>query len=332
MSDMPLDPFGERERKVRTRRMRVLGASIDFRSASRALLRLAEQAFASSSRPRSFAGEPRLRIDLRLVEGIATRRMPRMRLSAGAGFLCGSLDRDNFAVIAPAARRALVVVSRAMLKSAHLVRYELIEFAALTLAARARQLVPLHAACVGASDRGLLLLGDSGAGKSTLSLLAVLDGLQLVGEDSVFLSHENLVAHGAATFLHVQNSALRLVAQARDRRDIRRAPVIRRRSGARKYAFDLRTRPRALAPRPQRVVGLVLLSATRARRGAILTRISKPALLAALRRTQPYAVGLPEWRLVGERLGRLPAWRLARGAKAADSVVELRRLLARKAA
>jgi hypothetical protein len=57
-----------------------------------------------------------------------------------------------------------------MLRFPYHARYELIEFAVFTLAARAQGLVPLHAACVGEEGRGLLLMGESGAGKSTASL------------------------------------------------------------------------------------------------------------------------------------------------------------------
>jgi hypothetical protein len=115
------DPFGERAARMHTRRARVLGADIQFNTDSRELLALVDEAFADGPRHRINGHVRRLRIDLRLVgEASAAAPVPRMRLRAGAGFLHGALDRDNFATLAPAQGTALVVVSRPMLAHAHL--------------------------------------------------------------------------------------------------------------------------------------------------------------------------------------------------------------------
>jgi hypothetical protein len=323
------DPFGERTRGTRARRRRVLGAEIEFRSASRELLALVDEAFAGGPVHR-LPGAARLRIDLRLVEG--GRRGPpgRMRLHAGAGFLHGGFDAENFTSILPQARRALVVVSRAMLENAHAVRYELIEFAALTLAARTQSLVPLHAACISRGGRGLLLLGDSGAGKSTLSLFAVLAGLRLVGEDNVFVAPATLAATGLSNYLHVRRDlAARVDGSARQ--VIERSDVIRRRSGVRKFAVDLRRWRGALAPRPQRLVGVVCLTPKRAGHGPLLARLTTARMLHTLRRTQAYGTSQPQWRRFERGLRDLPAFRLARGASIGESVRVLRGLLSTRA-
>ncbi len=67
---------------------------------------------------------------------------------------------------------------------AYVARYDLMEFAAYTLAARSGGLVPLHAACIGRAGRGALVLGDSGAGKSTLCVRAVAAGFDFLAEDA----------------------------------------------------------------------------------------------------------------------------------------------------
>ena len=100
-------------------------------------------------------------------------------MSAGAGWLCGVVDAANYALVCPAGRSALVSISTSMLRHAYHARYELLEFAALTLLGRGMPLVPLHAACVGVRGAGVLLIGDSGAGKSTLCAAALASGWDL---------------------------------------------------------------------------------------------------------------------------------------------------------
>src|SRR4029079_19173948 len=110
----------------------------------------------------------------------------------------------------------------------------------ITLATRSQQLVALHAGCVGAEGRGVLLLGPSGAGKSTLALHAALGGLEFLAEDSVFVQPRTLRATGLSAHVHTRQTGLRLIADPAVRRALRRAPSIRRRSGVRKHEFDLR--------------------------------------------------------------------------------------------
>jgi hypothetical protein len=321
------DPFGERAPRMHTRCARVLGADIQFNTDSRELLALVDEAFADGPRHRINGHVRQLRIDLRLVgEPSAATPVPRMRLRAGAGFLHGALDRDNFATLAPAQGTALVVVSRPMLAHAHLVRYELIEFAALTLAARSQGLVPLHAACIARGRRGVLLLGDSGAGKSTLSLLAAAHGLRVIGEDNVFVAPSTLAATGLANFLHVRADAAHLF-DASWRQALRNSTRIRRRSGVRKIALDLRRRPGARAERAPRLSAVIWLSSRAARAGQPLRNIGPSRLRQALRLTQPYAAQLPGWQEFERRVCALPGYELARAESTADTLRQLRGVL-----
>ena len=134
-------------------------------------------------------------------------RLLRERSYAAVGV--SVMDADNFVIVAPDAGRAQVSVSSSVLRQGYSARYELIEFAVFTLGARARGLVPLHAACIGEHERGVLVIGDSGAGKSTLALHAFAGGMRLVAEDSVFVTPGSLRANGVANFLHLRPESLR---------------------------------------------------------------------------------------------------------------------------
>ena len=93
-----------------------------------------------------------------------------------------------------------MVVTPRMLRFPYHTRYELIEFAVFTLAARVQRLVALHGACVGRAGRGVLLLGPSGAGKSTVTLQCLIEGLGILSEDSVFVTPDTLLATGVSNF------------------------------------------------------------------------------------------------------------------------------------
>jgi hypothetical protein len=60
-------------------------------------------------------------------------------------------------------------------------------------------------------------------------------------EDAVFVEPTSLRATGCANFLHVGAETVKFVNDARLRARIRRAPVIVRRGGARKFELDVRT-------------------------------------------------------------------------------------------
>jgi hypothetical protein len=332
--DLFVDPFGERSAMTARRDLQLLGARFRFESNSGRLLRLVDAAFAGLPRHRLSAIIPRLTVKLVLGSGPQPqfrRRLepPPLDMLSGAGLLAGATARSDFVVLSPRERSALVVLSLPMMRFPYHARYELIEFAAFTLAARAQQLVSLHAACIGRGGRGLLLMGPSGAGKSTLALLSLLQGFDFVSEDSVFVAPDTLLATGAANFLHVRADSLRWVERTRDVAAIRASPVIRRRSGVRKFEVDLRQGAYRLAASPLEIGAIVFLSAQKAAGGPLLRPLMKSSMRAQLTEAQAYAANQPQWPAFRRRVSRLDAFELRRGAHPLEAVDALRSLVER---
>jgi hypothetical protein len=328
MAGIPVDPFGERRSGGVRRRLALLGTRCEFRG-HRRLLALVEEACGGLPAQRLAGMTPDCLIDLRLVRGgrsFGASGPPPPRAGAGAGLLTGIIDADKHVIIAPAARRASIAISESLLAWPYHARYELIEFALLTLLPRVRGLIPLHAACVGAGQRGLLVLGDSAAGKSTLCFHAALGGLELLAEDSLFVEPGTLMACALPAFVHLRRDAPGFL-EPKLARVVRDSPVIRRRSGERKYEIDLRDFPGARLAGPQRLIAVLRLESSR---GAGLRAIDSSVALAQLKREQSYASVQPGWREFLRGIARLPSYGLRRWAHPRESVAELRALLAER--
>jgi hypothetical protein len=329
--DLFADPFAEQAAPAGTRRVHALGARIDFESNSEQLLRLVDTAYAGLPRYRLSRSQPTLRIKLQLTsnERGATRSAPPdFSMLSGAGLLGGTLDGSSCVVLSPQERAGLVAVAPWMLKYPYHTRYELIEFAVFTLAARVQGLVSMHGACVGQDGRGVLLMGPSGSGKSTVTLQSLFDGLDFLSEDSVFVTPDTLLAAAVPNFLHVTADSLRWIQNEADVRRIRKAPVIRRRSGVLKYEWDLRQSGYALAQRAQSVCAVVFLSPRKATGLSLLQPLSRMEGMARLAREQVYAANQPPWAAFARTVARLPFFELQRGQHPGDSVAALCELIA----
>ena len=311
--------------------LQILGGCFRFESTSEVLLHLVEAAYAELPSHHLPMNAPAFRIELRLLprQGSPnTGEPPPVRVQSGAGLLCGVMDASNYVILAPGQRRALVVASEDMLSHSYHLRYELIEFAVFTLATRGLGLVPLHGACVGRLGRGILLLGASGSGKSTLALHSLLQGLDFLAEDAVFVQPESLLATGVANYLHVQADALRLVDDEETRRWISHAPIIRRRSGVEKFEADLRQGHGQLAAVPLQLVGAVFVSSQSADDpDVLLSPVPVDEIAMRLSTDQSYAAGQPGWHRFEQRLLEVGVHQLRRGRHPRDSVNALRRLL-----
>jgi len=243
----------------------------------------------------------------------------------GAGLLGGATECSNFVVISPHEQSALVVISPDMLRFPYHTRYELIEFAVYTLAARAQGLVPCMPPASAARPRHSTD-GAERRGKEHLALHCLLAGFHFLSEDSVFVAPESLLATGIANFLHVRSDSLRWLGETEEAGAIRRSPIIRRRSGVKKFEVDLRRKPFRLAPSPMQIAGIVFLSPARPR-GPIAETLGQ---IATARQNAEYA---RLWRqpaamaAVQQECIRLDAFELRRGRHPAEGIDALRSLL-----
>jgi hypothetical protein len=332
MADLELeaDPFGERVAMTHCRRLERLGARFRFETNSRAILALVDAAFGGLPSHTLGARPPELGMRLLLRPAATTQRRarpPAPTMLSGGGLLVGAPDASPFAVMSPDGRDALLSIPERMLRFPYETRYEYIEFAAFTLAARVQGLASLHAACIGRGGHAVLLMGASGAGKSTVTLQSLIAGFDMIAEDSVFVAPQTLRATGLANFLHLRPESLRWIARTRDATWLRRAPRIRRRSGVEKLEFDLRLGPYRLAPAPMTLAAIVLLSARRRPGRARLAPLAWRAFLPRLRAAQGYAASRPEWPAFVRAAQALPAFELERGAHPLESVEALDSLL-----
>jgi hypothetical protein len=339
-ADIASDPFAERRAGLLRMRGQLLGGSFEFTTESVELMRLVRWAYAGLPRHRLAAPPPQLAV--RLALGGSAHPLPGnwprggsggrleepapFAMLSGPGLLCGASPASSLAVVSAAQRSALVVVAPELLAFPYHVRYELIELAVFTLAARVQGLMPLHAACLGRGRRGLLLIGASGAGKSTAVLHCALEGLELVSEDSLFVTPDGLLATGIANFLHVRRESLRFLSTA-DASFLRRSPTIRRRSGVEKFEVDPRQARFRLARRPLEICAAVELSARPAGRRPLLTPLAPREALARLRASQPYAAGQRGWRSFARHIRAVPAFELRRGEHPRETAAALRALL-----
>lgn len=327
--DIAADPFRERGAKPLRLRLQLLGARFEFQTASRELMRLVRWAYSALPAQRLSTVAPRCIVRLVLGDDGKAHSPDEpvpFTMSSGPGLLCGVSSAASAAVVSTEQHTALVIVERDMLRFPYHVRYELIEFAVFTLAARVQGLMPLHAACIGAGRRGVLLIGASGAGKSTAVLHCALAGLDLLSEDSLFVAPETLLATGVANFLHVRPESLRFLSPA-DATLLRRSPVIRRRSGVEKLEIDLRQRRFRLARTPLELMGVIDLSPRSAHGEPLLARLGPRELLRRLRDSQPYAANQPGWDAFARRIRTVPAFELRRGRHPRETAEALRRLL-----
>jgi hypothetical protein len=309
--------------------MALLGARIRFESNDRRLLKLADEAFAGLP-PHRFRPAREVKIVLQLTaesHGRARFEPPATAMLSGAGLLAGAPEGSSFVALSPASGSALVVIAEPMLRFPYHTRYELIEFAVYTLAARTQGLAALHAACVGKGGRGVLLMGASGAGKSTVALHCLLRGLDFLSEDAVFVQPSTMLATGAPNVLHVRSDSLSGLGRTRAATAIRRSPVIRRRSGVRKFEVDLRRGGFRLARAPLALQAIVFLSARSAGKGPLLRPLGRADVLARLELAQAYAAGQPEWPAFRRGAAVLAAFELRRGRDPNESVDALEQLL-----
>ncbi len=325
------DPFGERISKPFRKSVGVLGCQFAIESSDERLMTLALDAFDNLPKQKLSHAPSRFKVTMILNHHKRTwprkTEPPRPVLNSGNGLLCATMDTGNFAIVNVPQSQALVCVSAPMLGHPYHVRYELIEFAFLTLASRAQSLISLHAGCVGSNGLGLLLMGASGTGKSTLGLHALVAGMEMISEDSSFVTLPDMSLMGVPNYLYVRRETLGLLKSGPLHDQIIRSPKIRRRSGVQKYEVDLRQLPGRSTRKPLKLAATIMLTRRSAGRQSALRPLSRKNFLSALRREQPYALGMPNWNEFQRSIANLPTYELRRKEHPEDSVRALQTLL-----
>jgi hypothetical protein len=161
-----------------------------------------------------------------------------------------------------------------------------------------------------------------------VALHCLLEGFDFLSEDSAFVSPDTMLATGVSNFVHIRADSLRWLGRSREAAVIRKSPVIRRRSGVKKFEVDLRREGFRVAKSPLKIVGAVFLSPESTGSRPLLQPVSKSALLANLENTQPYAASQPQWREFRRNVSRLDTFELRRGRHPLEAVDAIRSLLA----
>jgi hypothetical protein len=297
-------------------------------------MRLAAHAFAGLPKHLfpGTAAQLRIRLILTNVDNAPDNRptadAPVLRTFGWNNVFCATMGPDTCALISPQTRSALIVVSKRMLDFPYHLRYELLEFVVFMLAARNRNLVSLHSACIALNGRGLLLLGDRGAGKSTTGLACLIDGFEFVAEDGIVVCPTTLLTSGLSSFLHLRADSLHFFQALKPLRGILKSPTIVRRSGVEKIELDMRRTGIRLARSSVKIRAVAFLSAANTGKSSLVTPLSPKRSRAELNKTQPYASGLPGWQSFARRISSVPAYAVLRGNRPQDVVAALRRILA----
>jgi len=327
-----LDPFLERIATPFRARYQLLGSQFSLESNDRRLMRLCAHAFSGLPRHRFPGGSDRLQIRLILrgtdAGGQADALAPELCTYGWNNLFCATMGPDTLAVLSPQTGFGLIVVSKPMLAFPYQLRYELIEFSAFVLAARRRDLVPLHGACIALNGHGVLLLGDRGAGKSVTSLACLADGFEFIAEDGLVVCPATLLTSGLSSFLHLRADSLHFFHGLKKAHRMLKSPTIVRRSGVPKVEIDVRKIGIKLARSSVEIRAIVFLSGRNSRNAGLATPLARTVTRDRLAQSQPYASSLPQWRTFARRISGVPAYAVARGDHPRDIVAAIREILA----
>jgi hypothetical protein len=210
-TELPLSAYLHSRRNLKYEAMSFpLGFPVRVVSNSQRVLEAADQSWDCFDP--MFHGEP-LEVLLEVRSGSGTSEaLP----AAPAHILQGSLllqivDMDNFFIADLKRGRAMGRVTPAAAANSRYLRYFFLEAAALSMISSLRA-VPVHAACVRANGKGILLCADSGEGKSTLAYAGARAGWTYVADDSVYLpvNREDRMAVGNCTQIRFRPSGATL--------------------------------------------------------------------------------------------------------------------------
>jgi hypothetical protein len=163
---------------------------------------------------------PRLRMRVVVAPTANGQMPPAPRYRAQGEVLSLAADAAHFASCDFAAATAVCWVSDILASNATLFRYHYLEGIVYSLLSYQR-LTPVHASCVAAGGKGVLLSGPPGTGKSCLAFACARAGLTFVSDDVGYLVRDDPESRlvGRPRFLRLRPSALELFV------DLRGTPV-----------------------------------------------------------------------------------------------------------
>ena len=315
----PNDPFLQQVAMPHQAVFNVMGVPVLFESNDLALIQLAAQAY--KQLPATGFQPPHLCMRLLANDDLradAFDQPPPYLQYAHADLFSALFSPADAVLCSLRPGTGLVTVSPAMRRFAHTVRYEMIENAAFNLLTAHLNAVPLHAACLIKNNTSLLIFGDTGAGKSTLALACLLQGWQLIAEDSVFMlpGHPSEL-RGVPNFLHITQETAAFFPEA-----ALQGERITRRSGKTKLALDVRTQFHAIDRIAAPLGALVFLVPMQTGQLTLLP-LAVAAARELLLQQQPFATGHTRWPQALEKLLACPIFQLTRGdARASANLLE----------
>ena len=177
------DPLGYSTELGLHRRLYPLGFPLDLRTNHREVVKAAEESW--SGYGKAFEEEP---LELRVVvtDGPSNLHPPSPTFRAQAHLLVLAADAHNFASCDLERCMAACWVSPSVAHRRASLRYHYLEAIVHTLLSY-RRLTPIHASCVAADGRGVLLSGPPGSGKSYLAFACAKAGVTFVSDDVSYL-------------------------------------------------------------------------------------------------------------------------------------------------